>query len=104
MFVVIFRATVSEMDDDYVQTAAALREMALRDFGCLEFYAVAEGGQEIALSYWPDLASIRAWKAQADHLAAQNLVLKRGHKRWYSSYHVQVARIEREYSSPKAAQ
>jgi hypothetical protein len=23
------------MDDDYVQTAAALREMALRDFGCL---------------------------------------------------------------------
>jgi hypothetical protein len=50
MFVVIFRATVREMDDDYVQTAAALREMALRDFGCLEFCAVSEGGQEIALS------------------------------------------------------
>lgn len=99
MFVVIFRATVGEMDDDYAKTAAALRDMALRDFGCLEFCAVTEGAQEIALSYWPDLASITAWKAQADHLAAQNL----GRKRWYSSYHVQVAQIEREYSSPKVA-
>jgi heme-degrading monooxygenase HmoA len=98
MFVVIFRAEAGEMDETYAQTAATLREMALRDFGCLEFHAVSEGGQEIALSYWPDLASITAWKAQIEHLAAQ----KQGRSRWYASYHVQVARVERDYSFPKA--
>jgi heme-degrading monooxygenase HmoA len=97
MFVVIFRAEAGEMDEDYARTAAILREMALRDFGCLEFHAVSEGGQEIALSYWPDEASITAWKAQIEHLAAQD----QGRRRWYASYHVQVARIERDYSFPK---
>jgi heme-degrading monooxygenase HmoA len=98
MYVVIFRATAREMDEDYTRTAAALREMALREFGCLEFYAVSDGTEEIALSYWPDQASLTAWKAQAEHLAAQKL----GRSRWYASYQVQVARIERDYSSPKA--
>jgi heme-degrading monooxygenase HmoA len=99
MFVVIFRATMREMDQDYAETAAALRDMALRDFGCLEFHAVSEGGQEIALSYWPDLASITAWKAQIEHMAAQD----QARKRWYASYQVQVARIERDYAFPRPA-
>jgi heme-degrading monooxygenase HmoA len=72
--------------------------MALQKFSCLEFHAVAENGQEIALSYWPDAASIKAWRAQIDHLTAQNL----GQSRWYSSYHVQVARVERAYSGRTA--
>ncbi|HYP62788.1 MAG TPA: antibiotic biosynthesis monooxygenase [Acidocella sp.] len=98
MFVVIFRAEAGKMDEGYAQTAAALREMALRDFGCLEFHSVSEGAQEITLSYWPDETSIMAWKAQAEHLAAQ----KRGGSRWYASYRVQVARIERDYSFPRS--
>lgn len=93
----IFRAEVAALDEDYASMAATLRDMALRDFGCLEFCAVAEGSQGIALSYWPDLASITAWKAQAEHLVAQKL----GRERWYAAYHVQIARIEREYSFPK---
>jgi len=93
MFVVIFRAKTRQMDAEYSQTAARMRELALSQFGCLEFTAVTEGQDEIALSYWPDEAHIAAWKAHAEHLLAQQL----GRARWYESYSVQVAEIKRGY-------
>lgn len=95
MHVVIFRATAHTLDADYSATAARLRELALGQFGCLDFVAVTEGDQEIALSYWPNEASIRAWKQHADHLMAQEL----GRERWYSGYTVEVAHITRRYAS-----
>ncbi len=95
MWVVIFRATARQLDAEYGATAAALRDLALTQFGCLEFTSATEGQQEIALSYWPDEASIRAWKQQADHLMAQKL----GRERWYAGYTVEVAEIRRRYGS-----
>jgi heme-degrading monooxygenase HmoA len=94
MFVVIFRAKVRQFDADYSALAAQMRELALTQFGCLDFTAVTEGEQEIALSYWPDEASIRAWKQHADHLIAQKL----GRERWYAAYSVEIAQITRSYS------
>jgi len=93
MFVVIFRAKVRQTDHEYTQVAARMRELALTQFGCLEFTAVTEGSQEIALSYWPSKDHIRAWKAHSEHLLAQQL----GRERWYESYSVQVAEVTREY-------
>jgi heme-degrading monooxygenase HmoA len=99
MFVVIFRATARQLDAEYSATAARLRELALSQFGCLEFVAVNEGDQEVALSYWPDEASIRAWKQHTDHLMAQQL----GRERWYSGYSVEVAEIKRHYRHTQPA-
>lgn len=93
MFVVIFRAKVRRSDSEYTQVAARLRALALGQFGCLEFTAVTEGRDEIALSYWPNEESIRAWKAHSEHVLAQQL----GRERWYESYVVQVAEVTREY-------
>lgn len=93
MFIVIFRAQVRQFDADYSAMAAQMRELALTQFGCLEFTAVTEGEQEIALSYWPDEASIRAWKQHGDHLAAQKL----GRERWYAAYSVEIAEVTRSY-------
>lgn len=93
MFVVIFRARARDVDADYAATAALLRELALKEFGCLDFCAVTEGDREVALSYWPDEASILAWKRHADHLMAQQL----GRERWYASYSVEVAEVRRAY-------
>jgi heme-degrading monooxygenase HmoA len=93
MFVVIFRAKARALDTEYAAVAARMRDLALQQFGCLDFCAVTEGDQEIALSYWPDEASIRAWKQHADHLMAQQL----GRERWYASYTVQVAEVKRAY-------
>lgn len=92
-FVVIFRAKTRQIDDEYTQVAARMRELALGQFGCLEFTAVTEGQNEIALSYWPSEEHIRAWKAHSKHVLAQQL----GRERWYESYTVQVAEITREY-------
>jgi len=93
MYVVIFRATARHLDAEYSATAARMRELALTQFGCLDFTAVTEGNQEVALSYWPDEASIRAWKQHTDHLMAQQL----GRERWYSGYRVEVAEVKRSY-------
>lgn len=93
MFVVIFRAKVRQTDNEYTQVAARMRELALNQFGCLEFTAVTEGQDEVALSYWPSEAHIRAWKTHSEHVLAQQL----GRERWYESYTVQVAEITREY-------
>ncbi|GGD74550.1 antibiotic biosynthesis monooxygenase family protein [Lacimicrobium alkaliphilum] len=97
MFVVIFRAKVREFDDEYSQTAARMRELAIKEFGCLEFSAVTEGSDEVALSYWPSEEHIRRWRAHPEHRAAQ----QRGKEKWYASYSVQVAEISRQYSSLK---
>ena len=93
MYVVIFRARIRSFDAEYSAIAARMRELALSEFGCLEFQAVTEGKDEVALSYWPSEESIRAWKAHPEHLLAQ----RSGRERWYESYTVQVAQITRAY-------
>jgi heme-degrading monooxygenase HmoA len=95
MVVVIFRATVSVRDDEYLETARCMRDIAVSQFGCIEFHSVTEGQDEISLSYWPDEESIRAWKAHPEHVLAQQA----GRERWYESYSVQVARVSRVYRS-----
>jgi heme-degrading monooxygenase HmoA len=93
LLVVIFRARVRELDDEYARVAARMRELAITEFGCLEFHAVSEGADEVALSYWPDEDSIRRWRNHPEHLLAQQA----GRQRWYESFSVQVAGITREY-------
>jgi heme-degrading monooxygenase HmoA len=95
MYVVIFRAKVRLLDAEYSAMAARMRTLALTEFGCLEFHAVSEGENEVALSYWPDTASIRAWRAHPEHLLAQQL----GKTKWYRSYSVEVTQVERAYKS-----
>ena len=62
MYAVIFRAEISEIDDHYLEMAQLLRELAISQYGCLEFVTATEGGQEIAISYWQDLEHIKQWK------------------------------------------
>jgi hypothetical protein len=53
MWVVIFRAQVRQLDDDYGRTAQRMRELALTQFGCLAFHAVTEGSEEVARPLTP---------------------------------------------------
>jgi heme-degrading monooxygenase HmoA len=97
VFVVIFRARVRRLDEEYSRVAARMRDLAIGEFGCVEFHALTEGGQEVALSYWPDEQAIRAWRNHPEHVLAQQA----GRDRWYESYSVQVAEITREYRVPR---
>lgn len=94
MYAVIFRAEINRLDSHYSDMAATMRDLAVKKYGCMEFIAVVEGSQEIAISYWSSLEQISNWKQDAKHLVAQEL----GQSVWYKSYKVQVVEIVREYS------
>lgn len=93
MFVVIFRAQPAKQDEQYTETVNKMRQLALEHYGCLDFIAISEGEQEIALSYWESEDAIKLWKNDTEHILAQ----QQGRKTWYKSYTVQVAEIKREY-------
>ncbi|GLQ29856.1 antibiotic biosynthesis monooxygenase family protein [Litoribrevibacter albus] len=95
MFAVIFRAKVKELDQQYSEMAAKLRDIAMNEFGCTDFISLTEGDQEIAVSYWPSEENIKNWKQHSDHLIAQSF----GKKKWYSHYQVEVVEIKRSYAS-----
>lgn len=95
MYAVIFRAEIAEVDAEYAGTAARMRDLALRDYGCLEFTSCTEGCREIAISYWETLEQISRWKQNELHLQAQET----GRSRWYSSYSVEVVELLRSYGS-----
>ena len=95
MYAVIFKATLKQVDDDYLQTAARLRELAKQQYGCVDFISLQEGDREIAISYWQNQQDILAWKADPEHRRVQAL----GKARWYASYQVEVVEILRDYDS-----
>jgi len=95
MFAVIFIAKIKSLDDEYVQTAARLRELAREKFGCLDFISLTEGDQEIAISYWESMEQIKTWKQDPEHLRAQ----EQGKRKWYESYQVQITEVVRAYDS-----
>ncbi|MEN0038214.1 MAG: antibiotic biosynthesis monooxygenase [Cellvibrio sp.] len=96
MFAVIFHAEIAQLDDAYFATAKQMRELAITQYGCLDFVARTEGEREIAISYWPSLEHIQRWKQNAEHLQAQ----QQGRVSWYKSYKVEVVEVLRSYSQP----
>jgi len=97
-YAVIFTAQRKEADAAYDAMAQAMFELAAKQPGCLGAeHARDATGLGITVAYFTDEAAIRAWKKNAEHLAAQRL----GIERWYSRYHIRVAKVERAYSGPQ---
>jgi heme-degrading monooxygenase HmoA len=93
---VIFTSVRTADDEDgYAATAARMEELAAEQPGYLGIES-ARDDLGITVSYWRTEADAQAWKQVAEHLAAQRL----GRDRWYRSYRVRVATVEREYGSP----
>mgnify|MGYP001826178665 CR=1 FL=1 len=99
MYAVIFRAVTRDLDQEYLELAEQLRRLAIDKYGCREFFALTEGNQEVAISYWDTEEQVRNWKQDALHLRAQQL----GRKKWYESYRVQIAEVQREYAGTSDA-
>lgn len=91
---VIFTSQRTAGDDGYAQTAEEMVRLASEQDGFLGVESAREAnGLGLTVSYWRDEAAIKAWRAHADHLAAQAA----GKARWYRAYRVRVCRVEREY-------
>ncbi|SEL24872.1 Heme-degrading monooxygenase HmoA [Roseovarius nanhaiticus] len=97
-YAVIFTSHLSEADAGYAAMGETMFALALAQPCCLGA-ETARGDDRlgITVSYWADEASILAWKAEAQHVAAQ----KHGIARWYDHYELRVARVERAYSGPE---
>lgn len=53
-------------------------------------------GFGITVSYWSSTEAIAVWKANVEHLAAQEM----GKREWYKNYELRVAIVERAYGKP----
>ena len=98
-YAVIFTAKRTAADEaGYRLMADAMAELAARQPGYLGAESTrGHDGLGITVSYWMTEASIKAWKAVADHVGAQRL----GRERWYAHYELRVAKVERAYSGPE---
>ena len=93
MYVVILKATVGELDQEYNDALEQMKKLAFEQYGCLEFTAMMDGNNRMALSYWENEDQIKKWKQNIEHLKTQN----QAQKKWYKTYSVQIAEITREY-------
>ena len=98
-YVVCFSSQRTEGDHGYAEMADAMEQLAHEQPGFLGIESARGGdGFGISNSYWQDEASIREWKRNVDHLAAQRL----GRQDWYQTYELRIARVERAYGFARA--
>jgi heme-degrading monooxygenase HmoA len=93
-YAVIFTSLRSEGDNGYGEMADRMNELAAQQPGFLGIESVRDG-LGITVSYWDSLEAIKHWKANLEHQEAQ----KSGRERWYSTFRIRIAKVEREYGS-----
>ncbi len=92
-YAVIFTSTIKSDDPAYAIMANKMEELARVQPG----FIGVESAREtigITISYWKNLDAIQTWKENLDHIEAQRL----GIEKWYKSYTIRIAKVEREYS------
>jgi heme-degrading monooxygenase HmoA len=92
-YAVIFTSLRTAVDEGYGDMAEKMVALATQQPGFLGVES-ARDGLGITVSYWKDLESIRAWKANAEHQVAQQL----GHAKWYAAFKTRIALVERDYA------
>lgn len=97
---VIFLSHRSGQDEaGYNAAAERMVKLAKAQPGYIGMDSVRDrDGVGITVSYWADDASARAWCDHPEHVE----IREAGRQRWYCSYDLHVARIERSYDWSKA--
>jgi len=96
-YAVIFSSQRTEGDNGYAQMAERMVELASQQPGFLGVESVRDtDGFGITVSFWGSVKAIAAWKANLEHLAAQEM----GKQKWYEHYELRVAKVERAYAKP----
>lgn len=91
-YAVIFTSHRNDGDNGYEEMAVKMVELASAQPGFLGIES-ARDDVGITVSYWADIESIKAWKANVEHQEAQ----KKGRREWYSKFRVRISKVEREY-------
>ena len=91
-YAVIFTSTQSQDIDGYSEMAEKMENLAKQQTGVIEIDS-ARDDVGITVSYWESLEAIKNWKANTEHLLAQ----QKGREQWYNWYNVKICKVEREY-------
>lgn len=94
MYMVVFKAKVKTIDNEYVSLVSNLRELAFTKYNCVDFISTGDDALEITISYWKSMNDILNWKKDIYHLEAQ----KKGREKWYENYQIEIAEINRSYN------
>lgn len=98
-YAVIFTSLRTADDRGYGDMAKRMVELAVQQPGFLGVESArTSDGLGITVSYWSSEEAIAAWKAHAEHQAAQ----EGGKRIWYADYHLRVAKVERAYGKAAA--
>ncbi|MBT8314002.1 MAG: antibiotic biosynthesis monooxygenase [Maribacter sp.] len=95
-YAVIFTNTRTAEDNGYSEMAQQMEILARQQPGFLDFES-ARDEIGISVSYWESLQDIANWKANTDHMFAQ----EKGISDWYQWYKVRICLVEREYGFKK---
>jgi heme-degrading monooxygenase HmoA len=82
----------------YLEHAQNMRREVERIQGFISverFQSLYEDGKLLSMSLWESEDAIRQWRENAEHQLEQEL----GKTRYFHSYHIRVARVEREYGN-----
>ena len=91
-YAVIFTSTQTEHNEGYAEMANKMETLAKQQKGFIGIDA-ARNKVGITVSYWESLDAIKQWKANTEHLFAQ----QKGREQWYNWYNVRICKVEREY-------
>ena len=107
-FAVIFTSTQTEHTEGYPEMAEKMETLAKQQEGYIGIdsakndtstvlrqaqHETLSAGVGITVSYWESLDAIKNWKANTEHLFAQ----QKGREQWYNWYNVRICKVEREY-------
>ena len=91
-YAVIFTSTQTENKQGYTEMANKMEALAKQQKGFIGIDS-AKNEVGITVSYWENLDAIKNWKANTEHLFAQ----QKGREQWYNWYNVKICKVEREY-------
>jgi heme-degrading monooxygenase HmoA len=83
--------------EEYAATATEMWQLVREQRGYLAMDSVYGPDRKgIIVAYFANEVAIREWKANAKHRAAQ----KKGREKWYETYRIRIAKVERDNGFP----
>jgi len=92
MVAILFRSKLSDDTKGYEAMSEEMLRLAQTMPGFVEFKSFrAEDGERLSVAWWQDEETLRIWRENVRHKAAQ----REGRERWYEYYKIDVAHIVR---------
>ncbi len=95
-YVVIFTSLKTDANTGYDSMAEKMIHLAQKQEGFLGVEG-ARNDVGITVSYWSSLDAINKWKEHSAHQIAQ----EKGKNKWYTSFKVRIAKVEKDYGFSK---